>query len=134
VVVAGELHCLISSEAVRALHDDRTDAIPGNTVQHSGEAGTLCNRICTSHSLVVEPIDDDEAGRLGVTLNCLALARFAVLAFSDVGRGAGAHVSDGFDGFPSSGHDLKSFSSPRPVKGRLPSLSEGVVRHSDQNL
>jgi hypothetical protein len=42
------------------------------------QSGTLCNGVCASHGLIVEPLDDDEASRLGVALDCPPLTGFAV--------------------------------------------------------
>jgi hypothetical protein len=50
-----------------------------------------------------------KARRLGVALNRLSLACLAVLALSDVGRGAGAHVTDSLDSFSSVRHRLRLF-------------------------
>jgi hypothetical protein len=42
---------------------------------------------------IVEPVNDDHAGRLGIALDCLSLARLAVLALTDVGRETSKLVS-----------------------------------------
>ena len=81
--MAGELHCQVAGESIRAFHNDRADAIAGDTVQHSHEARALRNDVCASHGLIVEPVNDDHAGRLGIALDCLSLARLAVLVGSD---------------------------------------------------
>src|ERR1700733_7510242 len=109
MVMTSKLHREITSKPVRALHNDRTEAISGNTVQYSGEAGTVCNRVCAPDSLIVEPFHDDEAGRFGVAVNRFTLARFAVLALADVRRGAGAHVTYSLDTLSFAGHRLKPF-------------------------
>jgi hypothetical protein len=48
MVMAGELHCYVAGEPIRALHNDCADAIAGYTVQHSREAWTLCNGVRAS--------------------------------------------------------------------------------------
>jgi hypothetical protein len=78
-------------------------------VQHSSKAGTVCNGVCAPHRLIVEPIDDDHPSRLGVALNCLSLRQLIVLALTDVGRGAGAHITDSFELFSLARHEVSPF-------------------------
>jgi hypothetical protein len=43
--MAGELHSEVTSEPIRALHDDGADAVAGNAIQHRNEAWTRCDCI-----------------------------------------------------------------------------------------
>jgi hypothetical protein len=81
-VVPGELHREIAGKAVRALDDDRADAVAGDAVEHFLEVWALGYRVAALHRGIVEPVDDGIAGGLGVALDRRPLSRLAVLVMS----------------------------------------------------
>ena len=77
--MAGKLYGQVAGEAVRALDDDGADTVAGDAVQHGDEAGARGDGVGAFDGRVIEPIDNDVAGGLGVALNRRALPRLAVL-------------------------------------------------------
>jgi hypothetical protein len=106
-VKAGKLHCELASKPIRAFHDDGSDAIAGNAVEQGNEARARGHRVSTFDGRVVEPIDDDEPGLLGVALNRRSLPCLAVLIAGHVRRRRRrAHVPYGFHPFPLAHYNL----------------------------
>jgi hypothetical protein len=80
------LHHQVTGEAVGRFDEDDADAVAGNAGRHCGEARTGFDRIGATHRGVLEPVDDDEAGRFGMSFNRQPLPLFGVLAVAASSR------------------------------------------------